>query len=78
MYLTIQQRAALRAAAKLGIVAIDAMVLSLRTHNPEAFHDDESLRERVFLVEPPIDILHRRFIHPAPAQNRQRPGYILR
>jgi hypothetical protein len=73
MYLTIQQRAALRAAAKLGIVAIDAMVLSLRTHNPEAFHDDESLRERVFLVELPIDIPHRRFIRRAPALSPRQP-----
>jgi len=66
MYLTIEQRAALRVAAEHGIDAIDGLLSWLRTNNPAAFHDSKSLRERVFLIEPVNGTPCHRFIRPAP------------
>ena len=65
MYLTIEQRAALRVAAKHGIDAIDGLLSWLRTNHPTAFHDSRSLRERVFLIEPREGTPCHRFVRPA-------------
>ncbi|MGF6605039.1 hypothetical protein P3T23_009800 [Paraburkholderia sp. GAS448] len=76
MYLTIEQRAALRVAAKNGIDAIDGLVSWLRTNHPTAFHDSKSLRERVFLVEPANRIPCRDVLRPALAEGRERKNSI--
>ncbi|CAE6857098.1 hypothetical protein R75461_07772 [Paraburkholderia nemoris] len=66
MYLTSEERDALRQAAQEGIHAINHQVFRLRTGNPTAFHDGNSLRERVFLIEPRNVTWYRDFIRPAP------------
>ncbi|MFL9998463.1 hypothetical protein PQR34_44830 [Paraburkholderia sediminicola] len=67
MHLTIEQRAALQVAAQNGIGAIDGLVSWLRTNHPTAFHDNKSLRKRVFLIEPVEGTPCHRFIRPASA-----------
>ena len=65
MYLSNEDRDALRRAALEGIHAINHRVFRLRTTNPAAFHDGNSLGERVFLVEPRNVTRYSNFIRPA-------------
>ncbi|SIO72608.1 hypothetical protein SAMN05444172_9067 [Burkholderia sp. GAS332] len=62
MFLSQEERTLLQLAAEDGIAKIDATIATLRSGNSAAFHDSDSLRERVFLVEPANAIPHLRFL----------------
>lgn len=70
MYLTTEQRAALRVAAKSGIHEVDRVVFLLRTNHPAAFHDSESLKERELLIEPPQYTPCHGFVRRPPKQEK--------
>ncbi|MFL9998182.1 hypothetical protein [Paraburkholderia sediminicola] len=72
MFLKRDERVLLQLAAKDGIEEINVAIAKLRRGNPAAFHDGDSLRERVFLVQPANWIPCQGSIRPAPTQSPRK------
>jgi len=62
MYLTSEQRRALRDASTEGIEAIKRVIVHLQQANPQAFHDQSSLACRLFHHEPGSSVPNSGFV----------------
>jgi hypothetical protein len=65
MYLTRQERQALRDASAGINGPLDHIVAGIRQTNPQAFHTKETLSERVFYHEPKNNEPYKAYMRPA-------------